>query len=112
MKISELDRYRSRLLGLRERLTGAINRMSEIVLTDDLPPGEHDRTVSEDSAKELVLEHDEETIRRQVMEALERLDRGAFGVCRECGGVISAERLNAMPYTPYCIQCERKAEAD
>jgi DnaK suppressor protein len=112
MKKSDQDRYRSRLLALRERLTGAISRMSEIVLTDDLPPGEHDRTVSEDSAKELVLEQDEETIRRQVMEALARLDRGAYGSCQKCGGSISAERLDALPYAAYCVQCERKVEAE
>jgi DnaK suppressor protein len=111
MKKGQLNRYRSRLLELREQLTGAISRMSETVLTDDQPAGEHDRTVSEDSAKELVLEHDEETIRKQVMEALERIDRGAYGVCQECGGPISLERLDAMPYTPYCVRCERKVEA-
>jgi RNA polymerase-binding protein DksA len=110
MKKSQLNRYRSRLLDLRERLTGAISRMSETVLTDDQPPGEHDRTVSEDTAKELVLEHDEETIRRQVMEALERIDCGTYGVCQECTAPIGLERLDAMPYTPYCIQCERKVE--
>jgi RNA polymerase-binding protein DksA len=111
MKKSQLNRYRSRLLEVRERLTGAISRMSEIVLTDDQPPGEHDRTVSEDPAKELVLEHDEEVIRREVMEALERLDRGTYGVCVECSAPITFERLDAMPYTPYCVRCERKVEA-
>ena len=48
-------------------------------------PGEHDRQVSEDSANEVVLEQDEETI-CPVMEALERLESGAYGVCQECGG--------------------------
>jgi DnaK suppressor protein len=111
MKKSQLNRYRRRLLELRERLTGAISRMSEIVLTDDQPPEEHDHTVSENSAKEIVLEHDEETIRRRVMEALERIERGAFGLCLECGEAIDGERLDAVPYTPYCIGCEQKAEA-
>ena len=111
MKKGQLNRYRSRLLDLRERLTGAISRMSETVLTDDQPAGEHDRQVSEDSSKEVVLEQDEETIRRQVMEALERIDRGAYGVCQECGGPVGLERLDAMPYTPYCVRCERKVEA-
>jgi hypothetical protein len=47
MKKSQLNRYRRRPLELRERLTGAISRMSEIVLTDDQSPEEHDHTVSE-----------------------------------------------------------------
>jgi len=110
MKKSQLNRYRSRLLDLRERLTEAINRISEVVLTDDQPPEEHDRKVSEGTEKDLILEHDEETIRRQVMEALQRLDSGTFGVCGQCGGPIGWARLDAMPYTPYCVECERNVE--
>jgi hypothetical protein len=54
-----------------------------------------------------VLEHDEETIRGQVMK--ERIDRGlgAARVWRTSGW----ECPDALPYTPYCIQCERKVEA-
>jgi DnaK suppressor protein len=111
MKKSQLNRYRSRLLELREHLTGAISRMSEIVLTDDQPPEEHDRKVSEESGKEIVLECGEEAIRRQVMEALDRLDSGRYGVCQECGGAISPERLDAVPFTPYCVGCEQKTES-
>jgi DnaK suppressor protein len=110
MNTKELNRYRDRLLQIRERLTGAIGRMSEVVLTDDQPPGEHDRKVSEDSGKELVLEHDEETIRQQVMEALDRLDRGMFGTCQTCGGPIGRERLDAIPFAPCCVGCEQKME--
>ena len=111
MKKSQLDRFRSQLLDLRERLTSAINRMSETVLTDAQPAEEHDRQVSESSEKELVLERDEETIRRQVMKALERLDRGEYGICQDCGEPIGLERLEAMPYTAYCVGCVQEVEA-
>lgn len=112
MNKSQLDRFRSRLLDLRERLTSSIDRMSETVLTDAQPPEEHDRQVSESSEKELVLEHDEENIRRQVIRALERLDRGEYGTCQECGALIGLERLEAIPYTAFCVGCEQRAEAN
>jgi RNA polymerase-binding protein DksA len=102
--------FRQRLLAMRERLTGAIERMSETVLTDARPAGEHDQGASETVAKEVVLEMDEESIRSQVMEALARLDDGTFGNCTRCGQPISGQRLEAMPFAPYCIQCEREAE--
>lgn len=66
MNATHLEHCRGRLLALRDRLTVAINRMSETILTDARPPGEHGRYVSEDLEKELVLEHDEEKIRSQV----------------------------------------------
>lgn len=110
MKESQRNRFRSRLLDIRERLTSAIDRMSETVLTDAQPAEEHDRQVSETSETELVLEHNEEAIRRQVMMALECLDRGEYGICQECGESIGLERLEVVPYTPYCVGCEQQVE--
>lgn len=111
MRKTQLDRYRNRLLELRARLTGTIENMSETVLTDAMPAEEHDQIVSEAPEKELVLEQDEETIRREVMKALERVDRGDYGICQECGEPIGLPRLEVMPYTPYCVGCERRVEA-
>jgi DnaK suppressor protein len=111
MRKRELGRYRRQLLELRERLTEAVQRMSETVRTDGQPLGEHDQHVSESPDAELALELDEETIRRQTVEALKRLDEGTFGVCQNCGGQIGLERLDAAPYMPYCVQCERRVEA-
>lgn len=111
MTRKEQERYRVQLLALRDRLTDAIERMSETVRSDAQPAGEHDRHVSESSDAELVLEQDEENIRRQVIEALKRLDDGNFGICQGCADAIGRERLNAMPYTPYCVRCERTVEA-
>lgn len=110
MTTKEQKRYRAQLLKLRDRLTEAVLRMSETVRTDAQPAGEHDRHVSEGPDAEIVLEQDEENIRRQVVEALKRLDDGTFGLCQECHGPIGLERLDAAPYTPYCIQCKRKVE--
>ena len=46
----------------------------------------------------------------QIDRALERLAGGAFGRCEYCGGKISAARLNALPYTTSCIDCQRAIE--
>lgn len=111
MNSNQLKRYRAELLELRDRLAEAIARMSETVRNDAIPVGEHDRHVSESSETELVLEQDEENIRRQVIDALDRLDSGSFGLCQKCGGPIGKERLDALPYTSHCVQCERTVEA-
>lgn len=42
--------------------------------------------------------------------ALERLKEGAFGECVECGNPIGPKRLEALPWTPYCIDCQEKIE--
>lgn len=40
----------------------------------------------------------------QIQEAFERIDKGTYGVCDECGQEIPYERLEALPFTKYCIE--------
>jgi DnaK suppressor protein len=46
----------------------------------------------------------------QVRLALERLREGTFGECLHCGKAIGEKRLEALPSTPYCIECQEKIE--
>jgi RNA polymerase-binding protein DksA len=41
--------------------------------------------------------------------ALARLDHGSYGSCTSCGRPIAPERLEALPWTPLCIDCSRNA---
>lgn len=43
--------------------------------------------------------------------ALERLREGSFGDCLHCGKTIGEKRLDALPWTPYCIECQEKIES-
>lgn len=45
-----------------------------------------------------------------VNRALIRLKEGGFGECVRCGAQIGAKRLEALPWTPYCIDCQEKIE--
>ena len=45
-------------------------------------------------------------------EALKRLKRDEFGVCQLCHQDIGRKRLEAVPWTPYCINCQEKAEEE
>lgn len=44
---------------------------------------------------------------RMIEAALTRIDDGDFGVCVKCGARIAEERLDALPYTPFCHTCAR-----
>ena len=45
-------------------------------------------------------------------EALKRLEHSEFGVCQTCGKEIGGKRIVAIPWTPYCIDCQEKAEEE
>jgi DnaK suppressor protein len=42
--------------------------------------------------------------------ALNRLDRGEYGVCQECDDEISLKRLFALPWALRCRACQEKYE--
>ena len=44
---------------------------------------------------------------RSVRAALRRIEEGSFGVCLHCEEDISSKRLAAVPWTPFCIECQQ-----
>ena len=46
----------------------------------------------------------------QIEEALERIRRGTYGYCEECGDPIEEARLEAMPLAKYCLACQSELE--
>ena len=41
---------------------------------------------------------------------MKRIVLGVYGRCEYCGGKIAEARLNALPYTNSCIECQRENE--
>ena len=74
-----------------------------------------------DVADQAVLSYQKELIFTQGTEghsqlslvrlALERLREGTFGECMHCGKTIGEKRLEAVPWTRHCIECQEKIES-
>ncbi|MCU1245158.1 MAG: transcriptional regulator, TraR/DksA family, partial [Acidobacteria bacterium] len=45
-----------------------------------------------------------------IEEALVRVKEGTYGVCTNCGNVIGDKRLQAVPWTSHCIDCQELVE--
>ena len=75
---------------------------------------------TQDAADQAVLSYQKELLFTQgtkghnqlnlVRLALERLKEGNFGDCVQCTVEIGPKRLEALPWTPYCIECQEKFE--
>lgn len=44
--------------------------------------------------------------------ALERIERGTYGVCRVCGEPIESERLAALPEADTCLKCQETLDRE
>jgi DnaK suppressor protein len=56
----------------------------------------------------LKLKQTDAKILQAIEEALARMDKGTYGVCRDCGDPIAPARLEAIPWTRVCIACKQK----
>jgi len=50
-------------------------------------------------------------LREEIDAALSRLDAGGYGQCQECGQDIAPARLEALPWTAYCVRCASEHSA-
>lgn len=60
---------------------------------------------------QLKLRQTDAKILTAIEEALSRIEKGNYGVCRDCGEPIAPARLKAIPWTRVCIACKEKQNA-
>ncbi len=121
MKKADMKVYKERLLALRARLRGDVSQMADHALKGNRSSinGDaggmpiHMADIGSDNFEQeftlSLLESEGDTLGK-IEGALERIEDGTYGKCDECGGVIPKTRLNAIPYTPFCIKCAEKME--
>ena len=87
-------------------------------------PEQDGRTVDEDSAQDIAdraassytkeflfhQSNNDRQLLQMVDGALHRLREGTFGECISCGKEINGKRLEAVPWTRHCIECQEKLE--
>jgi DnaK suppressor protein len=65
------------------------------------------RALSDVETHASLIERAEERLRAMDF-ALNRLEQGRYGICTECGDDIPLERLKALPFAAYCVDCQRQ----
>ena len=110
-----LARAREQLLETKTKLLGEIDselqaerdgNKDEGMDTYDLASEERDREIN------FILSDRERLKLQQIDDALERLDDGAYGICESCGLEIAEERLEAMPFSRLCRDCQEEQERE
>ena len=93
---------------LRDRQDELNSRLRRIEDDFEKPntPDDDDRT-AERSGDEVMDEMGQvgQNELKAIDAALGRIANGSFGTCVKCGQPIAAERLAAVPYTPFCQEC-------
>src|ERR1700722_12517302 len=109
MTKNELNKYRNVLEAQQAELVQLVQNRDGIAIenTADALDGVQFATERELAIRNLDRESH---LLRNVRGALRRIDEGSFGVCLHCEEDISPKRLAAVPWTPFCIQCQEIAD--
>jgi RNA polymerase-binding protein DksA len=67
-------------------------------------------TATLDREIDYTLEENSEHVLSEIEAALTRIEEGTYGTCVNCGKPIAEERLAAIPWATYCIDCKRLVE--
>src|SRR5437763_2272980 len=95
---------------LRKALSGDLDSLREYKSTFDVGDNVDAAvdTANDEISTQLVEIESREL--GQIEHALKRIVEGVYGRCECCGGKIAEARLNALPYTNSCIDCQRENE--
>jgi DnaK suppressor protein len=109
MTKTELNKYRE-ILETKQAELAQVLRNREGITIEKSPDALDE--VQNAAERELAIRNldRESNLLRNVRAALRRMDEGAFGVCVHCEEDINPKRLNAVPWTPFCIQCQEMAD--
>lgn len=111
-----LDSIYRNLLKIRKKLE---ERIASIKLQDPYsdPDRVNDNAASDTDAKEESTHERMEALEKELRQnldeinlALERVKKGSYGKCQNCGKMIGTERLKIRPTALYCVTCEKKRE--
>jgi DnaK suppressor protein len=111
----DVTRYKQRLLALETRLSARAAREREGAREQvrDTPGDIGDASTADEGQSEDFAEGElDATVLQQVRDALARIDAGTYGRCVVDGGPIEPQRLEAVPWTPYCLKHQAQLEQE
>jgi len=113
MDKKKLESFKKRLEERQQSLRKTVSRTEEDgrIADQDTAQDIADRAASSYTKEFLFSQSNNDRQLLQMVEtALARIREGAFGECVSCGNEINAKRLEAVPWTRYCIECQEKLE--
>jgi DnaK suppressor protein len=114
MEKKKIETFKKRLETRQQELRRTVNRTQadgRIADEDTAAADIADRAASSYNKEFLFSQsNNDRQLLMMVDGALARIREGSFGECVHCGNEINAKRLEAVPWTRHCIECQEKLE--
>ena len=116
MKYKNLPEMKSKLLEIRTRLLGGIEKTIKTSQDEEFTQLVPDTTddASRSFSRQMLLNLGEQDRERliQVEEALYQMENGGYGTCKLCERPIPEARLTIVPFAQHCVSCLSAIEQD
>src|SRR5882672_6731753 len=109
MTKTEFNKYKQLLETKQTELAGGLRNREGIAIEKTADALDEVQLAGE---RELAIRNldRESNLLRNVKGALARMADGSYGVCMHCDEDIKPKRLDAVPWTKYCIRCQEAAD--
>jgi DnaK suppressor protein len=109
MNKTELEKHKAVLEAKQAELSRGLRNREDIAI--EKTPDALDE-VQLAGERELAIRNldRESNLLRHVKGALVRVADGSYGICMHCEEEIKPKRLDAVPWTRYCIRCQEAAD--
>lgn len=106
-----LAALRAALIAERDRLASKAPDTREVLAAPQNVAAEDQVSLLHEQFVALSRHSTERRTLALITAALNRFDRGEYGVCEECEGEISVKRLRAIPWASRCMPCQEQLES-
>jgi YteA family regulatory protein len=121
MDAAKLQEFKQRLVAEKERLEADLEQTDRYNLDSSMSEALQELSVYDnhpadvgselfEREKDLALWNNTREFLQRIAEALDHMGKGSYGVCEDCGCEISLERLEALPHTTLCLECQLREE--
>ena len=113
MDKKRLEYYKKKLVARRDELLRDIARTQRAGReADEDPTVDLADKAANSYTKEFLFgqTHQDRSLLNLVEEALVRIRQSSFGECISCHEELQQKRLEAVPWTRYCVTCQEKME--
>ena len=113
LRVKKIQEIKKKLISQKEALLAeAGEALNELPGQTAFPDLGDQATAEIDRNFMLKLRGRERKLLKKIEDAVERIDKGVFGICDRCGEEINIKRLEARPVTNMCIDCKTQEEEE
>ena len=109
MNKTDLEKYKAMLLARQAELSKGLHNREDIAIQKTPDALDEVQLAGERELAIRNLDRDSNML-RSVRAALARIKDGSYGICMHCEEEIKPKRMEAVPWTPYCIRCQEAAD--